>query len=90
MLNEHIVTRIMGILAVLGDTLPEISHQNVARFLKYGEHVIAVDTLCEQMCERNVVPGGTVYQQIMCLIADLGMDVSRYHGIVPLPREEGS
>lgn len=87
MSNEHIVTRVMDILAALGDTLPEIDRRNVARFLEYGEYVIAVDTLCEQMCERGVVPGKTVYQQIMCLIADLGMDVNRYQGIVPLSRE---
>lgn len=90
MSNENIVARAMDILVALGDALPEIDHQNVARFLEYGEHVIAVDTLCEQMGERSVVPGRTVYQQIMCVIADLGMDVNRYRGIVPLPREEGS
>ncbi|WP_437895729.1 MafI family immunity protein [Sorangium sp. So ce124] len=88
-MNEYIVTQVMDILAALGDALPEIDRRNIARFLKYGEHVIAVDTLCEQMCERNVVPGRTVYQQIMCVIADLGMDAKLYQGIVPLPRDEG-
>ncbi|WP_437809054.1 MafI family immunity protein [Sorangium sp. So ce1078] len=84
------MARIMDVLAALGDALPEIDRQSVARFLRYGEHAIAVDTLCEQMCERSVVPGRIVYQKIMRLIADLGMDVNRYQGIVPLPREEGS
>ncbi|AUX46695.1 uncharacterized protein SOCE26_082030 [Sorangium cellulosum] len=90
MSNEHVATQVRDILAVLGDTLPEIDRQNVARFLKYGEYVIAVDTLCEQMCERSVVPTKIVYQQIMCVIADLGMGVKCYQGIVPTPSAEGS
>ncbi|WP_197041598.1 MafI family immunity protein [Chondromyces apiculatus] len=85
---EQIATEVSEILVSLGDELPEFDRSNVARFIKYNEHELALDTLCAQLCERGVVPTSTVRQRLMDLVAEMGMDVALYQRIVPQPKPE--
>jgi hypothetical protein len=87
MCEPDIADEVRFILKSLGEALPAFDHKSTLNFIEYGEYEIAVDTLCHQMCEYNVVPTRTAYEKLMSIVSRLRLDEESYKEIIPLPQD---
>lgn len=89
MIQSDVDANVHWILATLGDQLPGVDHQTIKDLIKYGEWALAVETLCDQMAEREVAPSKEVYERIMSVVSKMRID-DRYRRAVPLPAKGGA
>jgi len=69
--------------ALKGELHPR-AHEIVRGFLDVGEHVLAVEHLCEFVGEDEITLDASAYRRLMAISSGLGLD-ERYTRIVPVP-----
>jgi hypothetical protein len=75
------------ILDEIGDQLPSVDHENIKNFIEHGEWALAVETLCDQVGEREAVLSKATYERIMGAASSLRID-DRYRRAVPSPTRD--
>lgn len=84
MTDEELEAEVGAILDSLGGQLQARDHANIRRFIGYGEYVLAVETLCDQVCESGLALDRTVYDALVRLAKACGID-SSYVRHLPKP-----
>lgn len=61
------------------------TYEIVDQFLKVGEYRVAIEHLCELLCEDEVFLEASAYQKLISVVSRLGLD-QRFGSIVPRPK----
>jgi hypothetical protein len=73
----------LEILSELEECLADIDREIIIGFIDYSEEILAIDTLCEQLSERNCILTPRQRERLLTLVSEVGMDRAKYERIVP-------
>lgn len=75
---------IESLMAALKSELHPRAYELVQGFLEVGERRLAIEHLCELLCEDEVVLDASTYRQLMDVVAELSLE-ERFQRIVRVP-----
>lgn len=73
----EIKSRILSVVNDLSGRFPDNTEQFVIDFVKAGEEVLAIETLCTQICEYTICLSSAEKNALLALGRELEMDTQK-------------